>query len=312
MKLSELVRYLNHLEQNSLPTALDSVVNQAESLMLDIVNHASAFETFNNELKEDFCKIKNSVEQLNANLDSIKKYLRAAIQEQESEIYNQSQRLYEDEMIYETSEYILNRRLTGSAEQIQVLHNRFKIYSNWRVPGLIFRPGVEKFIEDFVPLDPLYLVDQNLDLLQPAIEKFGLPYQRRLRKYIIDDRESKEILRCLPNGQFGFVFANMFFNFKPLSLIHRYLDELYIKLRPGGVLIFTYNECDKWQGVDLAERNFMCYTPGNKIRSHAESLGFVIETNTVEPANAAWFQMRKPGEIESLRGGQALAKIIPK
>lgn len=312
MKLSQLVRYLNHLEQNSLPAALDFAVAQAESLMSDIVNHASAFETFNNELQEDFSKIKNSVEQFTANVGSIKQYLHTAIKEQEPQIYNQSQRLYEDEMIYETSQYILSRRLMGSTEQIQALHNKFKLYTDWRVPGLIIRPGLENFIEDLVPLDPLYLVDQNLDLLQPAVEKFDPQYQRRLRQYAIDDRESTQILHCLPGGQFGFVFVNMFFNFKPLPLIHRYLDELYAKLRPGGTLIFTYNDCDLWQGVDLAERNFMCYTPGSKIRAHAESLGFVVESNTVEPANAAWLELRKPGDIQSLRGGQALAKIISK
>ena len=103
----------------------------------------------------------------------------------------------------------------------------------------------------------------------------------------------------------------MFFNFKPLELLKRYLDELYKKMRPGGVLIFTYNDCDLWQGVDLVERSFMCYTPGSQIRSYAESLGFVIETNVTDPPNAAWFEMTKPGERESLRGGQVLAKITP-
>jgi SAM-dependent methyltransferase len=163
-----------------------------------------------------------------------------------------------------------------------------------------------------VPLDPLYVIDQHEELLVPSVSKFDGSYQRRLRQYIIDDRHDKKILRLLPDNQFGFVFAYNYFNYRPLSLIFKYLDELYVKLRPGGRVIFTYNDCDFSPAVILAERSFMCYTPGRHIRAHAEQLGYTIEMNCVNPANAAWMELKKPGEIESLRGGQTLAKIIPK
>ena len=68
---------------------------------------------------------------------------------------------------------------------------------------MILRPAQEKFIEDLVPLDPLYLVDQHSDLLQPAIDAFNPGYQRRLRPYVINDWKDQEILAAIPTNQFG-------------------------------------------------------------------------------------------------------------
>lgn len=312
MKLSNLVRYLNHLEQNALPLKVNATLHEAGELLTTVTNQSNSILSYNDDLNADFAKIQESIVQFSNTLDSIKKHIQQSIAELEPELYAQSQSLYEDSMIYETNEYILDRKLSITEQQREELCARIKRHPDWRWPGLLFRPGLENFIEDMVPLDPLYLVDQNQDLLTPAVEKFELSYQRRLRQYIIDDRQPGDILKTLPDNQFGFVFANMFFNFKPLSLINRYLDELYQKMKPGGILIFTYNDCDRWQGVDLAERSFMCYTPGRQIRAHAESLGFEVQKNITEPANAAWFELTKPGELSSLRGGQALAKITPK
>ena len=161
-------------------------------------------------------------------------------------------------------------------------------------------------------MDPLYLVDQHEDLLAPAMTKFSAEYQQRLRPYTIDDRADGELMTLLPNRQFGFVFAYNYFNYKPLDVICRYLDELYEKLRPGGRIIFTYNECEHASGVILAEKSFMCYTPGGRIRSYAESIGFEFEYQNTLEANAAWFEFKRPGDIVSLRGGQNMAKIMPK
>lgn len=312
MKLSELVRYLNHLEQDSLPSGLSETMATASSLFHSVTSQSNSLPNFNDDLQLDFEKIQQSVSQFLGTVDTVKQHIRKLILENEDALYAQSQRLYEDEMVYETTEHILNRKLVADDEYITELSNRIKRHADWRWPGLMFRPALEDFIEDLVPLDPLYIVDQNLDLLQPAVEKFDPQYQRRIRQYVIDDRLPGEILKLLPNKQFGFIFANMFFNFKPLGVIKKYLEELYQKMRPGGVLIFTYNECNQWQGVDLAERNYMCYTPGGQIRDHAQSLGFVIERNVTTLPSVAWFELSKPGELESIRGGQSMAKIMPK
>ncbi len=91
-----------------------------------------------------------------------------------------------------------------------------------------------------------------------------------------------------------------------------YLGEIYAKLRPGGVLAFTFNDADRRGAVDLAERNMNCYTPGRLVTGICENLGFKIEQKHIISAAATWIELRKPGIKPSLRGGQALAELKPK
>jgi hypothetical protein len=222
----------------------------------------------------------------------------------------ESSRLFNHEMPFETNDYVLNRRLRLDNQSLLELHGRIKILTDWRLPGMMLRPGLETFIEEMVPMDPLYLVDTHQDLLTPAIQKFTVEYQRRLRPYVIDDRQPGTIMHQLPDNQFGFVFAFNFFNFRPLELIQRYLTEIHSKLRPGGVLIMTYNNCDRSHGVGLAERSWMLYTPKRLILEHAFRLGFELINDRDGQGDVSWLEFKRSGDIDSLRGGQTLAKII--
>jgi SAM-dependent methyltransferase len=177
---------------------------------------------------------------------------------------------------------------------------------------MIIRPGRETYINELLASDPLYLVDENHDLLVPAMSQFNENYQQRLRTYTINERQDQEILGKLPNGQFGLVFAYNFFNFRPFEVFKKYLSEIYQKLRPGGVLALTFNDCDRAKGVMLVEQHFCCYTPGYLVRELAQSLGYEIVFSWSDQGPSTWLELKKPGEFTSVRGGQALAKIIPK
>jgi hypothetical protein len=97
-----------------------------------------------------------------------------------------------------------------------------------------------------------------------------------------------------------------------LEIIQIYLKELYNKLKPGGLLSMTFNDCDRDGGVKLAERNFMCYTPSQAVYDFAKDLGF--ETQEIFRIDSAttWVELSKPGHLESLKGGQSLAKMVYK
>jgi hypothetical protein len=95
-----------------------------------------------------------------------------------------------------------------------------------------------------------------------------------------------------------------------MKVVRQYLDSMFARLRPGGVAIFTYNDCDWAHGVALAEKSFMCYTPGREIQAHCNQIGFETLSVNRGQGDIAWMELRRPGEIESIRGGQSLAKII--
>jgi hypothetical protein len=62
----------------------------------------------------------------------------------------------------------------------------------------------------------------------------------------------------------------------------------------------------------LAESNFCCYTPGYLVTQLAETLGYEIRFQWHDGGPSTWLELQRPGKSETLRGGQALAKIMPK
>lgn len=307
--LSKIVGYLNLLESEGLAPDCLSAVAQLANISHTVSNHHLQYGALRDDLAADLAQIRADIDKFQNTLECIKDKLREDIANREPEYYQLSTNLYEQEMIYETPEYILERRLQIDDENNQAIRARIQAYGDWRLPGMILRPGKENFIEEMVPLDPLYVIDHHEDLLKFAIEKFTVEYQRRLRPYIINDRTDEEIFKELPDRQFGFIFAYNYLNYKPIELIEKYLQEFYKKLRPGGRMLFTYNDCDFPQGIGLAENNFMCYTPGKKIKAILQNMGVEIIEHRVGPYNVAWMEVKRYGEIVTLRGGQSLAKI---
>jgi SAM-dependent methyltransferase len=310
MKLSEIVDYLNVLDSLHVPDKCNEALGQLAAVLHTVKHQRPDLNPYDAVLDAHFNNLKTGVDQFGDTVEQLRHSLKKRIFALEPEMFRESERVFYHEMPFETSEYILNRRLRLDNQSLVELQGRIKILTDWRLPGMMLRPGLEMFVEEMVPMDPLYLVDTHQDLLDPAIRKFTAEYQRRLRPYVVNDRQPGPIMNQLPNNQFGFVFAFNFFNFRPLELINRYLTELHAKLRPGGVLIMTYNNCDRSHGVALAERNWMLYTPKRLILEHAATLGFEIITECDAPGDVSWLELRRSGDIDSLRGGQTLAKII--
>jgi SAM-dependent methyltransferase len=311
-KLSDIVHLRNLLDNPEVCPDFDPAHRLIGEFMYYIQTHPVKLHDVEKDLLDSAAAVRTAYTRFQDRIFFAKEKCQMAIDALSPEYYQKSIQLYEQEMIFETPEYILNRRLHTDNDSRLQLQGRLLQLTDWRLPGLIFRPGLETFIEDLVPLDPMYIVDHNQELLQPAISKFTNEYQRRLRIYIVDDYQPGEMLEKLPNNQFGLIFAYNYFNYKPIEVINRYLEELFDKLRPGGSVIMTYNDCDRDHGVQLAEKNFMCYTPGQRIVNSAENVGLELFAQHTGQGDLSWFEFKKPGDIQSLRGGQTLAKIMPK
>jgi hypothetical protein len=310
MKLSEIVDYLNLLETLDIRVDNDESIRRFHAVSHVVENHPVQIKNYTREIKNNIDSINHCIGKFSESLGHLKQELQEQIAQQEPSYLHESFRIFEHEMVFENNDYILNRRLKIDDESNILLKTKLRNLSDWRLPGMIIRPGKEDFIEDLVPLDPLYLVDQHQDLLLPSVRKFTPEYQRRLREYVVDDRQPGPILGKLPDNQFGFVFAYNFFNFKPMEILNRYITELAAKLRPGGTLLMTYNNCDRAQGVGLAERAWMMYQPKRLVVAHVERSGLELVNAHDGMGDLSWLEIRKPGNIETIRGGQTLAKIV--
>jgi SAM-dependent methyltransferase len=134
-------------------------------------------------------------------------------------------------------------------------------------------------------------------------------YQNRLRSYTTNDWSDQPILGRIPNNQFGVCLAYNVFNHRPLEIIRRYLEEIYQKLRPGGALLMSYNDCDRAHAVILVEHFAASYTPGYLIQDLAQTVGFTIVSTWSDGGPSVWLELSKTGQPISNRGGQVISFV---
>jgi len=192
------------------------------------------------------------------------------------------------------------------------LRQRAMLHCNWKHPAMIIHPMATNFTQDMVSADPLYLVDESRFLLEPTVSQFSPQYQQRLRIYTIEESINSDILNQLPDQQFGFCLVYNYLDYRPLRLVKQYLEEIYQKLLPGGIVALTFNDCDDYRAMESVEQGFGGYTPGHLIRACAAQLGFEEIYCCDDLAPCIWIEFKKPGELHSLRGGQALARVLAK
>ena len=313
MKLSELVAYRNqlnrlHIEEARTRTDVDlgTIKHLINSKDFDPNNIKELMQSKHNEIHQKYNEFVELLEQA-------KQEAQEQINLKEQYWLEETFRLYDQEMVNDSDEHILNRRPVLSQEHDNIIRARIKNFSNSLHPAMIVRPGQETFIQDMVSFDPLYLIDQSDNLLFPSTLEFPDQYRRRLRPYVVDERDlDKPILERLPDNQFALCLVYNFFEFKPLPVIERWLQQIYQKLKPGGRLMMTFNDCDNEKAVRLAEQYYACYTPGRMVKSIAEHIGYEIYFIWNDNVPTTWIELQKPGTLATLRGGQALAKIVHK
>jgi SAM-dependent methyltransferase len=313
MKLSELIGYYNELNQMTCLTSKSASLGELDKINYLVKNQKVQLHDCVRELESQQNIVLQSFDLYEQKLDSLKQQVKNIISETEKSWFVESYRLYDQEMANETIEEIQARTTNNISQDTESFYiSRLSKYNNWSHPAMIIRPGFEPYLNHLVACDPLYVVDLAHELLKPSVSQHNEVYQQRLRQYVVNERDHDKILDKLPDNQFGLVFVYNFFNFRPLEIIKRYLEEIYSKLRTGGTLIMTFNDCDRDKAVRLVEQHFCCYTPGYLVIDLAKSLGFELTLSWNDQGPSTWLELRKPGEFKSFRGGQSLAKIIPK
>ena len=272
----------------------------------------------------------SAAEQYCQNIDVLMEFVRSEIK-REHEQYCQTVNQLIAEMDYEINKHhdklinkipLLKRNDITELGTIISIHTvnlevdnlvKFHVnkYVDWRYPGLLFRPSISSCVEDMVGFDPLYLAEHHIDYVESEAKKFNEAYQHRLRPYVITDQSDDPILSKLPQGQFGCVVAHNFFKFKSYQITCQYLKEVYALLKPGGVFIFTFNDCDFIKAIELVETRESTYIPGRLIKQTAIEIGYQIIHYITVDEHITCVEMKKPGELSSIRGGQTLARIMP-
>lgn len=312
IRISDILNYLARLDQIDFVGAYGGTRQALDNVVFDVIQHpVIRFKKPNHLLQQHSRDMDSVAVQIQGILDSIRKRCCDLIAEAEPEYYARSTRWYHEESRSENAEYIISRRLNCDNADLAHFESRIRRYITWQYPGMVIRPADEPWVDMMVAMEPLYMVDVMADLFDPVRRKFTEQYQRRLRYYIINEYGQEPVLHELPQGQFGLLTVWNFLNFKPLEVIEHYLSQFHAVLRPGGTVIFTFNDCDQEQGVRHCEPNiYMPYTPGHRIAALAENVGFEVEQRYQGKGDVAWFELRKSGKLNTLRAASTMAQVV--
>ena len=310
MKLSDIVQYLNHLDTLDVHDAAAVAVAEVDKITLIVQNSNVQVGDLAADLTSMQQDLRTSLTQYDQKLKQLRHDVQALIEQHEPEYFAESTTRYQEILRSDMPDRILARTPELAADTQVLLQNRLNAYSNWQYPGMVIRPAKSPGLESLVAFDPLYLVDTHEDLFNPVRSLFTPEYQRRLRYYLIREYNKTDIFADLPQTQFGFVYAFHYFEYKPLEIIQQYLDEIFLLLRPGGTFLFSFNDCDQWRSVGSVEHYSGCYTPGRLIRQHIQSIGYKIVYDHCNQGSASWLELQKPGELDSIRGAQAVAGVF--
>lgn len=199
-------------------------------------------------------------------------------------------------------------RIEMSNELMSTIKIRVGDYCDWRFPALSLYPDSRDWIDPLVANDPLYILHFDNTVLNESIKHYPELYQNRLRLY--------NSLNDLPQNQFGLILAWNVFDYYHLSKIKKYLAELFQLLKPGGVLVFSYNNCDFEGSALRAESKLSSYSTFRNIKLYLEELGyeiisaFDVETDSTYNPHVSWVEVRKPGILTTVKAHQAIAEII--
>jgi hypothetical protein len=316
MELKDLITYNNLIENIDTAGIEDGIHKSLTQFNNDLNIQDINFDKLKESMFEKQQNILENLSGLQNDLNKFKLEMKQYISTFEQPYHIMSEEIYKKSQ--------LNVHIRHSiAKNNNLLYNHdirgkffgcIKKYVSYTESCLQIAPVLGDMTDELVALDPLYLADNNIDMFNEVkINKLWNPiYQKRLRYYLIDDEE-EDPLHQLPKNQIGLIVAVDWFNFKPMRIIEKYLASMMSVLRPGGVAVFTFNNCNYPKAVDKVNEMQYCYTNGNTLREFCKSIGYnVLSSYNGEPditLSTSWLEIQKPGSRTSIRGGQNLGAI---
>ncbi len=311
MKLSRLITYKHMVDGLTVNHINDEIETLLHRVQTDLNVQNIDFDNLKHKIDVNSAQVLERLQEINNDLLAFKDQLQKFVSGIEAPYYAKSQTIYQ-EGLNDTADYILDRhnfkKLLYQEETLDFFKSRIIMHSSWKWPAVEIRPCFGEITESLIACDPLYLVDTHDDMFKHVRKKWTPEYQRRLRYYVVNETD-KKLFNQLPQMQIGLLVAVDFFNFRPIDLIRKYLEDIFGILRPGGTAIFTYNNCDFPIGVDNFENSYYCYTPGREIKAMCEQIGFKVAASFDLENNVSWLEIQRPGTRTSLRGGQTLGKL---
>ena len=200
-----------------------------------------------------------------------------------------------------------------------IFNNKISKISQVRYPGLqintrlfpineLDSTNIDSWISLMVASDPLYLMGPSIEILQESLRSFPEIYQKRVRLYELNDKRD---LSALPQAQFNLIFCWDFFNHLSVDVIDLYLQQMIRLLRPGGTLLFTYNNCDLAMSAKLVDWDSASWCTPLLLEKIYSKHGFEligsddIISDDINVSHVSWAELKRPGDLTTSKISQA-------
>jgi hypothetical protein len=305
MNLCQLVTLRNQLQIAYDTRLIKQEIDSNQSRLVELAKN------IDNDLSTKILNIATQNENLYTYLDDVSNHVANLLIEIQTQIDQLASKLfsnnYELELTCDSIERVRNvRKIAPDTNFELTLTQRINLYSNWQYPALEIGCRDGEWTKYLVASDPLYIADSFDEFLVSAVEQFPDIYQGRVRKYkIVENCKIKN----LPANQFGLIFSYNYFNYLSLDSIKQYLHQAMDWLRPGGKIVFTYNNADLPSAAAYAESFFMTYVPKGILQPMAESLGFETTFSYDFDPAFSLIEFKKPGQLKSTKLAQTAGEI---
>jgi hypothetical protein len=315
-KLQDIVRYRAMVDSIDMDTIRRDINNTLSSVCNDLAINNFDTESLKDRMLHSQLKVLNNLEDMALDLNTFKEEINKHVKQIENPYYEKSKEIYKKRTLMSPMDklsQLKNKDLLFHEDTTKLLINAITIKISNQYACCQLAPGYGNITKHLVHGTPLYIVEEDKEASVVNTDFFNQIMTNRIAWYEMNDAD-EEILAVLPQEQIGCFVVIDYFNFKSEDIIEKYLKSIYNCLRPGGTVIFTFNNCDYPNAIDKVDEMYYCYTTGTQMKKICSSIGFEILRLTAigydELDNGiSWLEIKKPGELNTIRSAQGLAEI---
>jgi len=239
---------------------------------------------------ENLASIEHAVNLYNENLKELSNKINTDLRKVEQQII---QRDYDrTENSNEDIEYV-HRNSYLSTDIIEKCQAVIRYYTTWQHASLEVNPGDGVFSIEMNAAEPQYCIVQNKDVEAAVKSKFNDFYaRRRLRIY--------SSITDVPESCAGIATCINLFEYLPLDPIKDIAKQVITCLKPGGVFLSTYNNCEQRRSLEMLDNEFRCLNTKEIMSNLLYGVGFdIVDTGSVNDGAWSYIIVKKPGDLFS-------------
>jgi len=317
-ELRDIVRYRDMVNSIDMDTIRRDINEKLSSVCNDLAINNFDTGKLKDLMLHSHLSVLNNLEDMALDLNTFKEEINKHVKQLAQPYYQKSKTIYKEYQMMHPEDRrsrLRDEDIIHNDESRQLLIDTIYSYISNQYATLQISPGYGDITQYILAGTPLYIADDDhLMLEQFQGEFFNEVMRRRTNYYVVNDKDA-DPLNALPKAQIGFCIIIDYFNFRTVDIIKKYLQGLYNILRPGGIAIFTFNNCDYPKGIDKVDEMYYCYTTESEMQDVCKKLGFDIIKLVARDYDEldhgiSWLEIKKPGVLSTIRASQGLAQII--